>query len=75
MSARIDGELEEGHQRRFDRHIAGCRRCARILASLRRTLDELRGMNDQPAPLTRSVVDEVLRQIAGTPATDSDGRR
>ncbi|HUP76637.1 MAG TPA: zf-HC2 domain-containing protein [Acidimicrobiales bacterium] len=75
MSARIDGELDDRHQRRFDRHIAGCRRCARVLASLRRTLDDLRAMSDQPSPVTRSVVDDVLGQIAGMPARDSDGRR
>jgi anti-sigma factor RsiW len=75
MSARIDGELDERRQRRFDRHIAGCRRCARILASLRRTLDELRGMRDEPAPLKRSVVDDVLGRIDEAARTDSDGRR
>ncbi|MEO5842822.1 MAG: zf-HC2 domain-containing protein [Acidimicrobiales bacterium] len=75
MSARIDGELDERHQRRFDRHLAGCRRCARILTSLRRTLDDLRVLRDEPVSLTRSVVDEVLRQIADLPHTHADGRR
>ena len=75
MSARIDGELDERHQRRFDRHIAGCRRCARILAALRRTLADLRVLRDEPVPLTRSVVDEVLGRIADIPNTHADERR
>ena len=73
MSARIDGELDERDQRRFDRHIAGCRRCARVLASLRNALDDLHGMRTEPVPLTRSVVDDVLGRIGEVSRIHRDG--
>jgi anti-sigma factor RsiW len=71
MSARIDGDLDEASRQRFDRHIAGCRRCARVLASLRSTLDELHGLRDAPTPMRRSVVEDVLGRIDDPPRPGS----
>jgi anti-sigma factor RsiW len=63
MSARLDGDLPTHHARRFDRHIAGCRRCARVLTSFRSTVEDLHALGEEPAPLLRSVADDVLPRL------------
>jgi anti-sigma factor RsiW len=63
MSARLDGDLDDRAMRRFDRHVAGCRRCAQVLDSLRRTLGVLREAAAAPAPAHGSVADDVLRRL------------
>jgi anti-sigma factor RsiW len=63
MSARLDGDLPAHHARRFDRHIAGCRRCARVLTSFRATMEDLHALGQEPAPLVRSVAEDVLPKL------------
>ncbi len=79
MSARLDGDLDARAQGRFDRHIAGCRRCAQVLESLRRTLDLLHDVGAAPhaaaAAPTASVAPDVLRRIGAGRRNDTDGAR
>ena len=75
MSARLDGDLDGRSQGRFDRHVAGCRRCARVFDALRGTLGLLRETGEEPPSVTRSVVDDVLARIDGPSGNESDGVR
>ncbi len=75
MSARLDGELDAGSQGRFDRHVAGCRRCARVFDALRRTLRLLRETGYEPPCVTRSVAADVLIRVEKTTGSDADGAR
>jgi anti-sigma factor RsiW len=54
MSDYLDGELAPAGRTRMERHLGECARCRRLLADLRRTVDELRRL---PAP--RAVVNPV----------------
>lgn len=73
MSARLDGDLDARSQGRFDRHVAGCRRCARVFDALRRTLGLLRETGEEPPYVTRSVAADVLARIEKTTGNDADG--
>jgi anti-sigma factor RsiW len=64
MSGLIDGDLTQHDQQRVTRHIAGCKRCARVLAGLRATVCSVRLLVDEPSVPTRSVAEHVLRRIA-----------
>jgi anti-sigma factor RsiW len=75
MSARLDGDLPAHRARRFDRHIAGCRRCARVLTSFRSTLDDLHALGEEPVPLLRSVAEDVLAKLAAPDAPGPGGER
>lgn len=75
MSAHLDHELEPRTERRFDRHIAGCRLCARVLDSLRRTIGLLRETGEEPPLITRSVTAHVLARIAEPASNESGGGR
>lgn len=71
MSARLDDDLDDRETQRFDRHVAGCRRCAQVLDSLRRTLGLLREAATEPAAAHGSVADDVLRRVQmGTDVPD-----
>jgi anti-sigma factor RsiW len=41
MSDYLDGDLASAARRRMERHLGECAECRRLLAGLRRTLDEL----------------------------------
>ena len=73
MSAHLDGDLDARSRARVERHLAGCRRCTLLLASLRRTLGLLRDVGDTPSDPLPSVAGDVLRRIRRD--TDSDGGR
>jgi len=45
LHALVDGELDAGHAREVEAHIAGCARCAAELASARELQQSLRGHN------------------------------
>ena len=75
MSAHLDGDLDARSQGRFDRHIAGCRRCGRVFDALRRTLGLLRETAEEPPLVTRSVAADVLARIDGPSDNESDGAR
>ena len=75
MSARLDGDLDARSQGRFDRHLAGCRRCAQALDALRRTLGLLHETGLEPPSVTRSVVDDVLARIDERSGNGSAGVR
>lgn len=58
----IDGELSEGDRRRLERHAGMCPECRRMLATLRRTLRELTGLQqEQPPSVADSVIDRLRR--------------
>ena len=75
MSARLDRDLDARRQGRFDRHIAGCRRCARVFDALRRTLGLLRETAEESPFVTRSVAADVLARIEKTSGSEADGAR
>ena len=75
MSARLDGELDARSQGRFDRHLAGCRRCTRVFDALRRTLGLLHETGEEPPSVTRSVAADVLTRVEKTTGSDADGAR
>jgi anti-sigma factor RsiW len=66
LSDFVDGELDGRRLARVRRHLWQCERCRAMLASLTRTLDELRALaHFEPArsPATvRAVIDRVERE-------------
>lgn len=60
LSDYLDDELSERQRRRVEHHAGMCPECRRLLATLRRTLRELTGLHDEPAP---SVADGVIERL------------
>jgi len=73
LHALIDGELDAGHARAVEAHVATCTRCAAQLAAYRDLAGKLSGINLRPAvPLgLRSRIDKALP----SPAVRSASRR
>jgi anti-sigma factor RsiW len=62
-SAYLDGELSERERSRVEEHVGMCPVCRRMLASLKRTLEGLRGLSsDAPSP---GVADSVIDRLRG----------
>ncbi|MGD9792063.1 MAG: anti-sigma factor [Acidimicrobiia bacterium] len=74
MSDHLDGELAAKDEARFGRHLAGCRRCTRVLAALRSTVDELKALRRQSPPDGPTVVNEVIAHITGNGGLSDGGR-
>lgn len=53
MSELIDGELDERSAAAVSRHARWCPNCGRMLASLRRTVEGLGRLEDEPTPVDR----------------------
>lgn len=62
LSDYLDGELSERDRSRVEQHTGVCPECARVLATLRRTLRELVGLHDEPLPNVADGVIERLRR-------------
>jgi len=56
----IDGELGAHGHHRVDEHTGICPRCARLVESLRRTVEGLMGLRTQPAG---GVAEDVIRRL------------
>jgi len=61
LSAYLDHELPDDERRRVEEHVGICPHCRRVLATLRRTLERLRGLSGEPQPRVAEGVIERLR--------------
>ena len=62
LSDYLEGELRGFRRFRVVRHLARCERCRSVLASLARTVEQLRALrNEEPAP--GSVADAVVDRL------------
>ena len=68
LHALIDGELDAGHTREVERHVAGCARCAARLAASRDLQQALAGgrlRHAAPASLRTSIERTLPKPAAG----------
>lgn len=61
LSGYLDNELSERERHRLEQHTGICPECRRMLATLRRTLRELRGLSGDAAP--RGLADSVIERL------------
>jgi anti-sigma factor RsiW len=61
LSEYIDQELAPGERARVEEHVGVCPQCRRVLATLKRTLESLRGLPAEARPDLADVVIERLR--------------
>lgn len=60
LSGYIDGDLSAGPSTRVEEHVGLCPQCRRVLATLRRTLAELRALRSEPKPgVTEGVIERI----------------
>ena len=60
LSEYIDAELSPAERARVEEHVSICPHCTRVLATLKRTLESLRGLpTDAPPHLADSVIDRL----------------
>jgi anti-sigma factor RsiW len=64
LSAYLDGELSPGERERVEDHVGMCPHCTRVLRTLRRTLEGLMGLKDEPGP---GVADGVIQRLRSEP--------
>lgn len=62
LSGYIDQELPPPEHRRVEEHVGICPQCRRVLATLRRTLRDLRSLPAEPRPGVADGVIERLRR-------------
>ena len=70
LHALIDGELDAGHAREVENHIAGCPRCAAALAAYRQMNQTVAGLDlryNAPAALRQRIEASLPRRPAHTP--------
>jgi anti-sigma factor RsiW len=65
MSDYLDAELSSGRRRRLERHVAECRECRRLLASLRTMLGALHGLRGPGADVDPARMAESVRLRLG----------
>lgn len=75
-SAFLDGDLDADGRRRVERHTHACPPCARLIATLRRTVAALNALSATGEP---SVTDGILARLRGEgdaqePPSRPDGR-
>jgi anti-sigma factor RsiW len=61
LSEYLDRELSAGDRGRVEDHVGLCPQCRRVLATLRRTIQELRGLRREPDIGLADTVIEGLR--------------
>ncbi|MGH2985850.1 MAG: anti-sigma factor family protein [Solirubrobacterales bacterium] len=64
LSEYVDEELRPGDVARVDAHVGICPHCRRVLATLRRTLNGLRSLRDEPVS---GVADGVIDRLRHEP--------
>ncbi len=64
MSEYLDGSLPADGRRRIDAHVGACAQCRRVLATLRRTVENLRALSAEPRP---GVADAVVQRLREQP--------
>jgi anti-sigma factor RsiW len=64
LSEYVDAELAPAATERVEAHVGICPHCHRVLATLRRTLEGLRSLGDEPAPAVADAVIDRLRHEA-----------
>lgn len=64
LSAYLDGELSSEDRHRLEAHAGLCPECGRMLATLRRTLEALRGLPRDSAPPT-DLAETVVERLRG----------
>jgi anti-sigma factor RsiW len=62
MSEYLDEELPPDERRRLEEHLSMCPQCRRVLATLRRTVESLMGLHQEPP---RGVADGAIRRLRG----------
>jgi len=62
LSAYLDEELDRRERARVEEHTGICPHCRRVLATLRRTLEGLRGLSAERRP---DVADAVIERLRG----------
>lgn len=67
LSDYLDEQLAARDRGRVDEHIGRCPQCRRMLATLRRTLEELRSLSVEAHP---GIADGVLRRLHREPEAD-----
>jgi anti-sigma factor RsiW len=63
-SAYFDDELSERERHRLEVHVGICPECKRVLATLRKTLQGLRGLSRDPAT-PPGLADSVIERLRG----------
>jgi anti-sigma factor RsiW len=64
LSDYLDGELDDRSLGRVRRHLHRCRRCQALLASLTRTIDQLRSLGpDERTEPSQTTVEAVAARI------------
>ncbi len=64
LSEYVDEELRPADVARVEAHVGICPHCRRVLATLRRTLDGLRSLREEPA---LGVADSVIDRLRHEP--------
>jgi predicted anti-sigma-YlaC factor YlaD len=57
----LDGEIDPAARRRVEEHVGFCRRCRRVLANLRHTLERVRELGESTEPNALDVGERVTR--------------
>ncbi len=60
LSEYLDEELTAEERQRLEEHVRMCPQCRRVLATLRRTVESLMGLGDEPRP---GVADGVIQRL------------
>ena len=66
LSEYLDGELHDRKRERVERHVHMCPSCHRLLATLRKTLEALHTLGQQPLP-AEGVADSVIGRLRDWP--------
>ena len=64
MSEYLDGGVPADGRRRIEGHVGACPQCRRLLATLRRTVENLRLLSAEPRP---GVADGVVQRLREQP--------
>jgi anti-sigma factor RsiW len=64
LSEYVDHELDHAERERVHEHVGLCPQCRRVLATLRRTLQELRGLG---APRRPDLADGIIKRLDDRP--------
>lgn len=69
LSGYLDRELAPGERERLQAHLGVCPQCRRVLATLRRTLEGLRGIGAPPTvdASGASIAERVIEGLRGEP--------